>query len=77
MTTVEIARSLKICQSAVSRSSLRGEKIAEENQFRLLIASPFPYFAPSITSVPVFTFIGAYSEGISCKNSPTELGTRL
>ena len=35
MTTVEIARRLGICQSAVSRSSLRGEKIAEENQFKL------------------------------------------
>jgi len=36
MTTVEIARRLGICQSAVSRSSLRGEKMAEENHFRLV-----------------------------------------
>lgn len=36
MTTVEIARRLGICQSAVSRSSLRGEKIARENHFRLV-----------------------------------------
>jgi len=36
MTTIEIARRLGICQSAVSRSALRGEKIAEENQFRLV-----------------------------------------
>ena len=35
MTTVEIARRLGICQSAVSRSALRGEKIAEKNQFTL------------------------------------------
>lgn len=37
MTTVEIASRLGICQSAVSRSSLRGEKVAEENQFRLIM----------------------------------------
>jgi putative transposase len=36
MTTVEIAKRLGICQSAVSRSSLRGEKIAERNRFRLI-----------------------------------------
>jgi len=36
MTTVEIARRLGICQSAVSRSSFRGKKIAEENHFRLV-----------------------------------------
>lgn len=36
MTTVEIARHLRICQSAVTRSSLRGEKIAQENQFSLI-----------------------------------------
>lgn len=36
MTTVEIARRLGICQSAVSRSSLRGEKIAEKNSFMLI-----------------------------------------
>jgi hypothetical protein len=30
MTTVEIAGRLAICQSAVSRSSLRGEKMAEK-----------------------------------------------
>jgi putative transposase len=35
MTTVDIAKRLGVCQSAVSRSSLRGEKIAKENQFRL------------------------------------------
>ena len=31
-----IARRLGNCQLAVSRSSLRGEKIAEENEFRLV-----------------------------------------
>jgi putative transposase len=36
MSTVEISNQLKIGQSAVSRSSLRGEKIAEENKFSLL-----------------------------------------
>ncbi len=36
MTTVEIARRLGICQSTVSRSSLRGEKIAEKNRFMLI-----------------------------------------
>ena len=36
MTTVEIAKQLGICQSAVSRSALRGEKIAEKNQFALV-----------------------------------------
>lgn len=36
MSTVEIAGRLKLCQSTVSRSSLRGEKIAEDNQFQLL-----------------------------------------
>jgi putative transposase len=35
MTTVDIAKRLGLCQSAVSRSSLRGEKMAEENQFSL------------------------------------------
>jgi chromosomal replication initiation ATPase DnaA len=36
MSTVEISNQLKIGQSAVSRSSLRGEKIVEENKFSLL-----------------------------------------
>jgi len=36
MTTVDISKQLKIGQAAVSRSSLRGEKIAEENKFSLL-----------------------------------------
>jgi hypothetical protein len=39
MTMVEIARRLGICQSAVTRSSLRGEKIAEESQLKLPVAS--------------------------------------
>jgi REP element-mobilizing transposase RayT len=36
MTTVEIAKRLNLSQSAVSRSSLRGEKIARDSQFQLL-----------------------------------------
>ncbi len=36
MTTVQIAERLNICQSAASRSSLRGEKIAKDNQLQLL-----------------------------------------
>jgi hypothetical protein len=36
MTTVEIAGKLRLCQSAVSRLSMRGEKIASENGFELL-----------------------------------------
>ncbi len=38
MTTVKIAEKLQlhICQSAASKSSLRGEKIAKDNQFQLL-----------------------------------------
>jgi REP-associated tyrosine transposase len=36
MTTMEISRRLNICQSAVSRSSMRGQKIEIENQFRLV-----------------------------------------
>ncbi|MDY6856187.1 MAG: transposase [Thermodesulfobacteriota bacterium] len=35
MTTIEIGKKLNISQSAVSRSSLRGEKIARENRFEL------------------------------------------
>jgi len=35
MTTVDIAKRLNICQSAVTRSSLRGEKIAKDNQLAL------------------------------------------
>jgi putative transposase len=35
MTTVEIGKMLNISQSAVSRSSLRGEKIEQENGFEL------------------------------------------
>lgn len=33
MTTIEIGRKLDVCQSAASRSSRRGEKIAKENRF--------------------------------------------
>jgi len=36
MTTVDIAKRLKISQSAVSRSSLRGQNIAENNKFKLM-----------------------------------------
>ena len=36
MTTIEIARRLNICQSAASRSSLRGQKIERENRFELI-----------------------------------------
>ena len=36
MTTVEISEKLNICQSAVSRSSIRGEKIERENRFELI-----------------------------------------
>ena len=36
MTTIEIARRLKISQPAASRSSKRGEQIAKENRFELL-----------------------------------------
>jgi REP element-mobilizing transposase RayT len=36
MTTVEIGKKLNISQSAVSRSSLRGEKIEKENRFELI-----------------------------------------
>ncbi len=36
MITVEIGRKLNISQSAVSRSSLRGEKIARENRYELI-----------------------------------------
>jgi REP element-mobilizing transposase RayT len=35
MTTIEIGRRLNISQSAVSRSSMRGQKIERENQFEL------------------------------------------
>jgi len=35
MTTVEIGRRLNISQSAVSRSSMRGQKIERENRFEL------------------------------------------
>ena len=37
MTTVGIGKKLNICQSAVSRSSLRGERIASENRFELIV----------------------------------------
>lgn len=37
MSTVEIASRLRIGQPAVSRSSMRGEKIARENQFELIV----------------------------------------
>jgi len=36
MTTVEIGKKLNLSQSAVNRSSLRGEEIAGENQFALI-----------------------------------------
>ena len=36
MTTVEIGKKLNISQSAVSRSSIRGEKIKQENRFELI-----------------------------------------
>ena len=36
MTTIEIGRRLNISQSAVSRSSMRGQKIARENQLELI-----------------------------------------
>jgi REP element-mobilizing transposase RayT len=36
MTTVEIARKLNICQSAVSRLSMRGEKIVNEHGLELI-----------------------------------------
>ncbi len=36
MTTIEIGKKLNICQSAVSRSSIRGEKIERENKFELI-----------------------------------------
>lgn len=36
MTTIEIARKLNICQSAASRSSLRGQKIERETRFKLI-----------------------------------------
>jgi len=35
MTTVEISKRLRICQSAVSRCALRGERAAAENNYRL------------------------------------------
>jgi putative transposase len=35
MTTVEIAKRLQVCQSAVSRGALRGERMAAENAYRL------------------------------------------
>lgn len=36
MTTIEIGRRLNISQSAVSRSSMRGQKIERENRFELI-----------------------------------------
>jgi hypothetical protein len=36
MTTIEIARRLKIGQPAASRCSKRGEQIAKENRFELI-----------------------------------------
>ena len=36
MTTIEIGKRLNICQSAVSRSSLRGQKIERGNRFELI-----------------------------------------
>jgi hypothetical protein len=42
MTTVDIAKRLKISQSAARRFSLRGQKIAEDNNFTL--TSPLSHF---------------------------------
>ncbi|MCP4681029.1 MAG: transposase [Desulfobacterales bacterium] len=36
MTTIELAKRLNLCQSAVSRSSARGEKIAKKNKLELI-----------------------------------------
>ena len=36
MTTIEISRRLNICQSAVSRSSMRGQQIEKDNQFEMI-----------------------------------------
>jgi len=36
MTTIEIGKRLTICQSAVSRSSMRGQQIERENRFALI-----------------------------------------
>ena len=36
MTTIEIGRRLNISQSAVSRSSMRGQQIERENRFELI-----------------------------------------
>jgi len=36
MTTVEIGKRLNISQSAVSRSSMRGQKIERKNRFELI-----------------------------------------
>ena len=36
MTTIEIGKRLNISQSAVSRSSLRGQKIERKNRFELI-----------------------------------------
>jgi len=36
MTTIEIGRRLSICQSAASRSSMRGQRIERENRFELI-----------------------------------------
>jgi len=36
MTTIEIGKRLNISQSAVSSSSLRGQKIEKENRFELI-----------------------------------------
>ena len=36
MTTIEPAKRLHLCQSAVSRSAARGEKMARETKFKLI-----------------------------------------
>jgi REP-associated tyrosine transposase len=36
MTTIEIGRRLNMSQSAISRLSLRGERIEKENQLKLI-----------------------------------------
>jgi len=36
ITTIELAKCLHLCQSAVSRSAARGENMARENKLKLL-----------------------------------------
>ena len=37
MTTIELARCLHLCQSAVSRSAVRGENMARKNRLKLIV----------------------------------------